>query len=591
MQRPSTRRDFIAAVAAAPGTVRGASRRRPNVILILTDDQGYGDLGCHGNTLARTPNLDRLHAQSTRLTDFHVDPTCSPTRSALLTGLYSHRVGVWHTVMGRNFLRRDAVTMADVFRASGYRTGIFGKWHLGTNYPFRPIDRGFDRWVGHGNGGIGTSSDYWDNQKLNDTYYRNGVWEKFSGFSTDVFFAEAMRFIGESGDQPFFLYLPTNVPHSPLNIPSEWLKPWLERAADAQLARFYASIERIDTNIGRLTAFLAKRSLLDDTILIFMTDNGGTAGVRRFNAGMRGGKGQVFDGGHRVPCFIRWPDGGIEAGRDIDRLTAHLDVLPTLIELCGLKRPGGVEFDGVSLARLLRNRGVAWPDRTLLVESQRIQHPRIGKDCAMMTGRWRLVNGQDLYDMPADPGQRQPVANPEVVRELRGRYEKLWKDISKHDGEFGRPVIGSGRQDVVWLAADERFAPIEMVPWDQPHVRKGNPIDGFWAAETAVDGDYEFAVRRWPREVDVPMTSGLPEIVADGAGRIGTAPPGEALPLVKARLRAGDRELVKPVPEGASEVVFRVPLKRGPLDIRAWLYDAAGDGSRGAYNVYARRLR
>jgi arylsulfatase A-like enzyme len=587
-----SRRRFL---HAAAGAWAGGAQRRPNVIVILTDDQGYGDLGCHGNPLARTPHLDRLHAESTRLTDFHVDPTCSPSRSALLTGRYPHRAGVWHTIIGRNFLRRGEVTMAEVFREAGYRTGHFGKWHLGTNYPFRPIDRGFERWVGHGNGGIGTSSDYWDNQKFNDTYYRNGVWEKFSGFSTDVFFEEAMRFIREAAAQPFFIYLATNVPHVPLNVPAAWLKPWNARTDNPQLARLYASIERIDWNVGRLLRVLAQRKQLDNTLLVFLTDNGAATGADAFAAGMRGRKGDLYEGGHRAPCFLRWPRGGLRAGADVERLTAHVDLMPTLIELCGLRRPGGVEFDGRSLVPLLRDPGAAWAERTLLVESQRIQYPEKWRNFVMMRGRWRLVHGRELYDLRADPAQQHDVAgaHPDLVRRLRDEYEALWDSISARDRELERPVIGDSRQPVVWFAPDERFAELPFVPVFQDDVRRAKTVDGIWAAAVETAGLFEFTVRRWPLEVRQPITGALPEIRPDGVRRIHETPvpAGRALPLIRARFRAGVQQAAAAIHPGAEEVRFEMTLPPGPADLQAWFADHTGDQTRGAYYVYARRRK
>jgi arylsulfatase A-like enzyme len=197
----------------------------PNVVLVVTDDQGYGDLGCHGNPILRTPNLDALYRQSVRLTDFHVGPTCAPTRASLMTGRYCNRTGVWHTIMGRSLLRRDEVTMADVFAAGGYRTGIFGKWHLGDNYPFRPQDRGFHEVLVHGGGGVGQTPDTWGNDYFDDTYLHNGTPEKFSGYCTDVWFDGAMRFIEANRDRPFFAYLATNAPHSPYNVSERYSRP------------------------------------------------------------------------------------------------------------------------------------------------------------------------------------------------------------------------------------------------------------------------------------------------------------------------------------------------------------------------------
>jgi len=228
-----TRREFlktVGAAAASAGTLSilpacagmrqmtWSERKRPNVILVMTDDQGYGDLACLGNSVIKTPNLDRLYAKSIRLTNFHVDPTCTPTRSALMTGHYSSRTGAWSTFMGRSLLRKDEVTMGDVFTAGGYRTGIFGKWHLGDNYPFWPHDRGFGEALIHGGGSIGEAPDYWDNNYFDDTYFNNGKAEKFKGYCTDVWFNEAIKFIEANNDRPFFCYISTNSPHGPLNI-------------------------------------------------------------------------------------------------------------------------------------------------------------------------------------------------------------------------------------------------------------------------------------------------------------------------------------------------------------------------------------
>ena len=425
-----------AAVLAMPSSAITSTppTDRPNVILIMTDDQGYGDLSCHGNPIIRTPNLDRLHAESVRLTNFHVDPTCSPTRSALMTGRYSHRVKVWHTIMGRNYLRRGEITSAEVFRQSGYRTGHFGKWHLGGEYPYRPIDRGFDAWVGHGDGGTGTANDYWGNDKFNDTYQRNGKQEKFNGFCTDIYFNETMKFIKSVKGDPFFVYLATNVPHLPWNVPKDWVDSYRGKT-DIATACFFASISRMDMNLGRLRQFLRDEGLDRNTILVYLTDNGTSGGDKVFNAGMRSKKGSVYDGGHRVPCFIRWPDGGVAVGKDVDHVTAHIDLLPTLVELCGLKKPRDVAYDGTSLAPLLKDPATPWPDRALVVESQRIPYPEKWRQCAVMTDRWRLVNGQELYDLPLDPGQRKDVAkdHPEGVKRLRHVYETYWREVSQGD--------------------------------------------------------------------------------------------------------------------------------------------------------------
>lgn len=579
------------AAGVAGSSALAAKKRRPNVILIMTDDQGYGDLGCHGNPKVKTPNLDRLHGESVRLTNFHVDPTCSPTRAALLTGRYSHRTGVWHTIMGRNFLRSDETTMADVFRRSGYRTGIFGKWHLGGHYPFRPIDRGFDEWVGHGDGGTGTVTDYWGNDKMNDTYLRNGEWEKFEGFCTDIYFDEAIKFMERPDERPFFAYLPTNIPHKPWNLPEEWVRSFLDEGLSEDLAYFYATIQRADYNIGRLREFLKERGLADGTILIFLTDNGSSCQAS-FNAGMRGKKGSQYEGGHRVPCFLHW-SGCLEGGRDVAELSAHLDILPTLIELCELEPPSGVEFDGRSLLPLLEKRDEAeWPDRALLVESQRIKFPQKWRQSAMMSGPWRLIDGRELYDLRTDPAQKRDVASshPEVVTQLRVAYENLWPGISSRDEEFARPVIGSSQQLETVLTCEDWFPTKGNVPWNQTHILEGPEANGFWPLEVARPGVYRFRLRRWPQEVNRPIAAGLEMAVPGDVSVYGGAPvyepvtKGPRLPIRKARLRIAGRELERSVPEDAAEVVFVVPLERGLAELQTWFEDETG-GVRGAYYV------
>jgi arylsulfatase A-like enzyme len=420
---------------------RGAEARPPNVLLILTDDQGYGDLGCHGNKTIHTPNLDRLHAQSTRLTNFHVDPTCSPTRSAMMTGRYSSRTGVWHTIMGRSILRKDEVTLANVFAANGYRTGIFGKWHLGDNYPYRPQERGFHEVLTFGGGGIGQTPDFWGNNYFDDTLLHNGRAKKLSGYCTDVFFAHAQAFIESNRDRPFFIYLPTNAPHAPYNVADRYSKPYRDQGVPRQRANFYGMITNIDENVGKLLGRLKELDLEKSTLVLFMTDNGSAAGAGPkpgdgYNAGMRGLKGSEYDGGHRVPCFFRW-SGRIATGADRPALSAHIDILPTLVDLCGLKRPKTLPLDGVSLRPVLEG-NVDMPARTLFVHSQRIDHPEKWRKCAVMTDRWRLVNGKELYDMPADPGQRSDVASKHasVVAELRQAYEKWWAGLSRRFGEY-----------------------------------------------------------------------------------------------------------------------------------------------------------
>jgi arylsulfatase A-like enzyme len=579
-----TRREFLKAMGLTAGSAvvtsvmpgcadtdqtAGAKRKPPNVVLVITDDQGYGDLSCHGNPVLRTPNLDRLHSKSVRLDNFHVSPTCSPTRAALMTGRYCNRTGVWHTVMGRSLLRKDEVTMADVFKAGGYRTGIFGKWHLGDNYPFRPQDRGFHETLVHGGGGVGNIQDYWGNDYFDDTYFRNGRPEKFTGYCTDVWFAEAMKFIEANKERPFFCYLPTNAPHGPYRVPEKYSEPYRGKGVKFN---FYGMIANIDENMGRLMDKLKELGIEDNTILIFMTDNGTSGG--RSHAGMRGRKGSEYDGGHRVPFFMRWPVGGISGGVDIERLTAHIDVLPTMIDLCGLKKPEGVQLDGASLVPLLKGNDKSWPDRTIITDSQRVDYPIKWRKSAVMTDRWRLVNGKELYDMKTDPGQSTDVADkhPEVVAKLRGEYEKWWADTSKRFHEYCEIIVGSDKENPAKLTSHDWHT---HGPWNHEQVRQGRELNSFWAVEAARDGEYEIELRRWPKEVDAPITAAI-----DG---------GQAISAKTARLKIADFDRTKEIPKNAKAVTFRVKLKAGRTRLQTWLIDDE-DKSRGAYYVYVERL-
>jgi arylsulfatase A-like enzyme len=574
--------------------------KHPNVILIMTDDQGYGDVRAHGNPYIHTPNLDKLHGESVRFVDFHVNPFCSPTRAALMTGRLSDRSQVRSTIYLRNHLSREETTMAEFFKATGYQTGQFGKWHLGRNYPYRPIDRGFDQWVGLGDGGLGTASDYWGNDRMNDHYYRNGVWEFFEGFGTDVFFDEAMKFIEGAGGDPFFVYLATNIPHGPMNVMPEWREPWEGQDIPGtspwgDVVDLYATLARFDQNVGRLRTFLEEKGLDENTILIFLTDNGTANGAQAYNAGMRGRKGSLYEGGHRVPCFIHWPKGGMDQGVDVDRFTAHIDLLPTLIEVCGLQTPerGHLDFDGRSLVPLLRDPGAAWADRTLIMHVQNtMEYPEKGRSTLVATERWRLVNGRELYDIVADFSQENDVADqhPEVVADLSDRYEAYWEASGLGYHPYPRPVIGSGYDKETWLTSDgwviDRREPHT---WNQVHVLAGVKNSGYWLVEIARKGTYCFDVRRWPKELDHPIAAALPADTNSDITCLGEpviVEHGEAIPAAKVRLRVGDRQMEKEVGPADVRAVFEMPLPPGPTVVRAWLLD--GDNNEwGAYYVYA----
>jgi arylsulfatase A-like enzyme len=537
----------------------------PNVVLIMTDDQGYGDLGCHGNLVVKTPNIDALHRESVRLTNFHVDPTCSPTRAALLTGRYSPRTGVWHTIMGRSLLRRDEVTMADVFSKAGYRTGIFGKWHLGDNYPFRPQHRGFGTSLIHGGGGIGQTPDLWKNDYFDDVLLQNGKPVKTEGYCTKVFFDGALEFIEKSrekgAEKPFFCYIPTNVAHGPYNVAEEYSRPYVEAGMKGGTAKFYGMITELDENVGRLIEKLKALGIERDTIVIFMTDNGTSAG--HFSAGMRGRKGSEFDGGHRVPFFIRWP-GKLKGGRDIARITAHIDVLPTLVDLCSITRPKQVKIDGVTLRPLLEggeDAVRAWPARTLVVQSHRIENPQPWRKSAVMTDRWRLVNGEQLFDMRSDPEQKKNLAaeKPDLVVRLRQRYSAWYDSCDEKFDTFCEIILGSPVENPTTLTCHDWHS--AKVPWHQGAVMKTPAANGFWAVEVEVAGSYEVTLRTRPTGDDsYKFQSGT------------------------ARVKVGDVEVEAGLSAGSSEAKLAIQLPAGKTRLKTWI-EEEGRKPRGAFFV------
>ncbi|WP_233783343.1 arylsulfatase [Flavivirga eckloniae] len=584
---------LLSVLSCSPNT------QQPNVILIVTDDQGYGDLACHGNPYIKTPNIDKLHGQSVRFTDFHVDPTCAPTRAALITGKYAHHVGVWHTVSGGNHLRASEVTMADVFKSAGYRTGLFGKWHLGSNYPYRPMDRGFDEWLGQGDGGTGTTDDWFDNDRVNDYYWHNGEREQRNGFAPDVFYEAAIDFVNKTNekDKPFFLYLPTYLPHHPHTLPD---KSWANNEnseVSNYVSYFFAGIERIDWNIGRLREALEKSGQSKNTILIFMSDNGGTAGVKLFNAGMRGHKGQVYDGGHRVPFFVHWPKGALSQNKDVKDLTSHIDVLPTLIDLCKLKLENEIDFDGRSFKQQLFNPELALSERTLFVETQRNYKPESWENTVGMTNEWRLVDDKELYNMSNDPAQTQNAidAHPDIVKKIRESHEDYWTKVTPGDRDRPRFIIGHPDDPETFLTPSDWYLP--NVPWNHAQVAKGSPQVGSWQVTISKKGMYRFEVRRWPREADTEI-QGVPVFKKnvdawDANGGIDKLIYGNTItpmPIETITLEVnGFSKTIEVNPED-KRIIFDIPLNPGNTEVKGTMFNSEGKALAGTYYVYVNLL-
>ena len=573
-----------------------ATAAKPNVIFLITDDQGYGDISAHGNPVLKTPEMDRLHGESVRFTDYHVGPTCAPTRGALMSGQWTNRAGPWHTIMGRSMLFTDKVTLGEIFSENGYATGLFGKWHLGDNYPYRPEDRGFQEVVRHGAGGIGQTPDYWNNAYFDDTYFHDGVPEKFEGYCTDVFFNEAKRFIKSQADQgkPFFAYISTNAPHGPYHVPKEYSAPYQETASiNERLPYFFGMIANIDENLGGLRAWLEEEGLAENTIFIFMGDNGTANGHRVFNAGMRGNKGDAYDGGHRAPFFIHWPAAGFDQPKDIERLTAHVDILPTLIELCGLDPlPEDYTLDGRSLMPLLGNPQADWADRVVITDSQRVVDPVKWKDSSTMNERWRLINGEELYDIEADPGQINDVAAqfPEVKAELRAAYEAWWADISPAFAKTSRIHVGNPSENPSVLTAHDWITGGQYPPWNQSRIRSTRETDAqHWAITVEEAGTYRIALRRWPRESGLSLRSSAEPGDPVPGLKAYRETPGKALEIIGAEIKIAGQTVQLELAEDLQEAVFELKLPAGDARLEA-IFKLESGQIAGAYYAYVEKL-
>jgi arylsulfatase len=492
----------LATVAWGAGCATQRHDPRPNVIFILLDDAGYGDIGCHGNRDAQTPTIDRLWAESTRFTQFYAQPVCTPTRACLMTGRYFLRTRAIDTLY-RDQMDPDEVTIAQVFRSAGYRTGIFGKWHLGSNYPMRPIDKGFDEAVTIRSGGMANWFDHPGNSYFDPYLEHNGRAQRYHGYCNDIFFREAGEFIRQHRSEPFFCYLATNLPHDPLLCPEKLWLPFHERGINEENAIIYGMMKNVDDNLGILLKQLDDQDLTRQTIVVFSSDNGPamqlSEHVNRYNAGLRGEKKQVYEGGIRVPCFFRCP-GKVPAGRDIDSIASMIDMLPTLAQACGVATPTDVKLDGQSLWPLLSGAVSPdkWPDRTLFFQYTGGTLPQPFHNAAARTQRWKLVDGKELYDEPSDAAEAHDVsaAHPEVVRDLRSQYETWFAEVSSTRGyDQPRILIGTPHENPTLLNGREWELETDRGP-GQKIMRPGRlELMGHWRVQIVNGGEYTIRVQ------------------------------------------------------------------------------------------------
>ncbi|WP_109436825.1 arylsulfatase [Aquimarina sp. AU119] len=557
---------------------------KPNVILIVTDDQGYGDIGVHGNSIIKTPNLDKFAGESLELTNFHVGTTCTPTRAGIMTGRNANRNNAWHTIAGCSILQEDEETMAEVFVRNGYQTAMFGKWHLGDNKPFRPQDRGFQEALYNGGGGVGQTPDYWGNDYFDDTYFRNGTPEKFKGYCTDVWFDEAIQYIEGQKEKPFFMYLATNAAHGPFNVPKEYMDMYKKDTLNESQKRFYGMITNIDDNFGKLTSYLEKSGLSENTIIIFTTDNGTANGINYnkatkqtlgYNAGLKGTKGSHYDGGHRVPFFIRWPKGKVLKKSKINELVAHVDLLPTLTELVGIEYQSKKTLDGISVVSLLEGKTKTIGDRMLIVDTQRKQWPEKGRNPCVMSTRWRLVNGNELYDFVNDPGQKIDLSSkhPDEVVKMQNFYDTWWESIQS-DIKYAQIPVGREDKDPVRLTIHDLHTE-ENLPWHEGQIRNGEfHPEGYYTIRVEESGNYQFNLRRYPEESGLSIDQDI-ESIASTPYKDGQ-PVGKGLQVSKAIVNIGNLNLKTDVDINATSAILSGHLEKGEYKLSCTFVNTEG---------------
>ncbi len=482
---------FIFATSA-----RGKEDSPPNVVLIMTDDQGWGDVHSHGNDQIDSPVLDSLALQGARFDRFFVCPVCAPTRAGLLTGRYHLRTATHGVTRGEENMRADEVTVAEVFKNAGYTTGCFGKWHNGAHYPHHPNGQGFDEFIGFC---AGHWNNYFDTQ-----LEHNGQPFRSKGYITDVLVGAATRFITKNRKRPFFCYVPLNAPHSPWQVPDKYFDKYKTQGLDDKTACAYAMCENIDFNIGILLKKLDDLKLADNTIVIFTTDNGPNS--NRYNGDMKGRKGSVDEGGVRVPLFVRWPK-HIRAGLKVDPIAANIDMLPTLVDLCGIPTEESLPpTDGRSVAPLLLEQDVKWADRELFT------FRRTGELGAVRNQQWRAVLQRNkqwaLYDMAADPGQKKNIAADQraVVKRLSDLYQAKLKDVSKAGFETLPIQVGHDERPAVTLPGHEAFLEpstkkgisyLGRNGWANDWITNWTDTDAYpwWEVEVVQAGKYKVALK------------------------------------------------------------------------------------------------
>lgn len=569
--RVQIRRSILFALASVISTIVVAKEpaARPNIVVVLIDNQGYFELGCKGHPNLRTPNIDDFARESVDFCNFHAENFCSPSRAALLTGRQPMRYGVYDTVGGVSLLSAEETTIAEILQEGGYQTGIFGKWHLGMSYPFHPRHRGFDEVFVHGGGGIGQLEDYAENRHLNAHYEHNGKWVSSDGFSTDVLFDEATRFIKSCGDRPFFCYIPTPAVHFPVQSEPNALERIKQRGVTPTVTSLalMSMIENLDERFGQFLDDLNDMELADNTLVVFMTDQG--VGDRGSPTPVwpqgkdRQDLGNASEGKHRVFCMIRKP--GLTVAREHRALACIRDICPTILELCGSEQPDNI--DGRSLVPLLSGDD-DWPDeRTIVMQCPRNRVPTKWRHAAVKQGDWRLVDGGRLYDIGNDTRMEHDLAalHPDVVERLNASYDSFWESLPPEDELVNRHILGAEECPATELCAmDWRRGD---APWGSGAIRDIPGRQGAWAVHVARKGTYRLALRRTREETP------------------------RALEASSARVEIGPRTAVTQMDPQAAVAEVELELEPGDFELQTWLHSPDDpETTWGANFVYVQYL-
>ncbi len=558
---------------------------KPNVIIMMTDDQGYGDLGMHGNPYLKTPNIESLAKEGIEMTQFLTYPNCASTRAGLLTGRYPYRTGVVGVTQVDHFMNASEVTLAEILRDNGYRTGIFGKWHLGDNHPMRPTDQGFEETLVHKSGGIGQAAGPAGNTYFDPILEHNNISKKFEGYCDDIFTDAALDFIGNENKGPFFAYLATNLPHFPLEVPENRADPYRKMGLHKDNAKTYGMIANIDVNIGRVLTKLKELGIENNTIVIFLSDNGprqrrtkNDVYPGRWVANLRGTKTSVYEGGIRVPFFVRWPD-KLSGGNKVSNMGTVLDIFPSVLDAAQITPPANIRIDGTSLLPLWEGNSLKDSDREFIVQMH--YGPTVFKymHFAVRTQEYKLVSPHDfphglvhqptdhvlenvlqnleLYDIENDPSERINLADqhPDIVENLLTVYENWFDEVTEERDAKGiqRIYLGSAAQPHVNLSRFDWGGPrvISRFDYGGPRVIEDNQL-GHWRVRTEA-GVYEVSVD-------------LPEIQQDGFIHLKFNDVHLSLPIRKNQKRVVFNEIKLPGAEGNFHVYIKTQrLPQGPL--------------------------